>query len=30
MPKVSEIIGGIIVMFGPIILFQLLEVMLWP
>ena len=30
MPKISEIIGGIIVMFGPIILFQLWEFMLWP
>jgi hypothetical protein len=30
MPKLSEIIGGIIVMFSPIILFQMLEVMLWP
>jgi hypothetical protein len=30
MPKLSEIIGGIIVMFGPIILFQMLEIMLWP
>jgi hypothetical protein len=30
MPKLSEIIGGITVMFGPIILFQMLEVMLWP
>ena len=30
MPKLSEIIGGIIVMFGPIILFQLMEIMLWP
>jgi len=30
MPKLSEIIGGIIVMFGPIILFQFMEVMLWP
>ena len=30
MPKISEIIGGIIVMFGPIILFQIAEVMTWP
>jgi hypothetical protein len=30
MPKFSEIIGGIIVIFGPIILFQITEVMLWP
>jgi len=30
MPKLNEIIGGIIVMFGPIILFQFMEVMLWP
>jgi hypothetical protein len=30
MPKISEIIGGIIVFFGPIILFQIAEVMLWP